>query len=662
MLLSRTFSHHRSALILAWCVLAAAPLRAQSQVDWALQLGEQLKVLEQSPNNMTARKEAWRAAMRLGLFEQAASLGAELDPAERAAMEGDRIALAIRYGRIDAASLTGAARYERLDAALAVTDALSKDFLAGQVIDTEQRRRLYDRVSALVARQRAADAVTLFEALQARGGDAPSWAKSEVAEAYLVIRRPVEAEHLYREVLASAPDNFIANIGLFYALSDQGKADEAITHIDAAVINIPQRRRRDGRANSERLSAEIVGDQARLFAERIPEAQQRMDQHAVEAPFNGELRQAQAGLALARGWPREGEQELRSAIQQDPHNVGLHAERAEVLLGLQRWNEADAELTLARELDDSHPRVLKAMQNFELQERPELYTEAGYGSGENSSPLGSTDWHFDTWIYTPPLLSEHKHSNWRGFVHLYNANAEFNEAMTRWQRTGAGVQWRSGNWQASGEINDGKDFRAGLLGTLRWQPDDHWRLTAEAESPGNDVPMQAVRAKITVNRYALGVDWVAHEARSIGIEVEKNDFSDGNQRKTLALTWFERWYSVSNWLLETRLGGDLSENSLGYLAAYFNPPTDHSIWGSVAVENLFWREYDFSFRQRLVLSAGSYWQEGFGADAIEAIEYEHRWELGPSTSLRYGIVYGRRPYDGDRESRISATASLLWRF
>jgi hypothetical protein len=141
-------------------------------------LGEQLKVLEQSPNNMTARKEAWRAAMRLGLFEQAASLGAELDPAERAAMEGDRIALAIRYGRIDAASLTGAARYERLDAALAVTDALSKDFLAGQVIDTEQRRRLYDRVSALVARQRAADAVTLFEALQARGGDAPSWAIS----------------------------------------------------------------------------------------------------------------------------------------------------------------------------------------------------------------------------------------------------------------------------------------------------------------------------------------------------------------------------------------------------------------------------------------------------------------------------------------------------
>ena len=80
------------------------------------------------------------------------------------------------------------------------------------------------------------------------------------------------------------------------------------------------------------------------------------------------------------------------------------------------------------------------------------------------------------------------------------------------------------------------------------------------------------------------------------------------------------------------------------------------------MENLFWRKYDFSFRQRLVLSAGSYWQEGFGADDIEAIEYEHRWELGRSASLRYGIVYGRRPYDGDRESRISATASLLWRF
>jgi poly-beta-1,6 N-acetyl-D-glucosamine export porin PgaA len=405
-----------------------------------------------------------------------------------------------------------------------------------------------------------------------------------------------------------------------------------------------------------------VSDQARLYAERIAEAQQRLEQHAIEVPFNSELRQAQAGLALARGWPREGEIEFRRVIAQDPRNAGLHAEHAEVLLDLQHWNEADAELKLARELDDSHPRVQRAVQNFELQERPEFYTESGYGSGENSSPLGSADWHIDTWLYSSPMPSQPTYSNWRVFVHHYNGDAEFNDAMSRWQRTGAGVQWRAGNWQASGEVNDGQDFRPGLLSTVRWQPNDHWKLNAEAELLSNEVPMQAVRAKITVNRFALGVDWAAHEARSIGLALGENDFTDGNVRKTLALTWFERWYSSSNWLLETRLGGDMTNNSLGYLAAYFNPPTDHSVWGSLTAEDLFWRDYEFSFRQRLVLSLGSYWQEGFGADHIEAIEYEHRWELGRSASLRYGIGYSRRPYDGDRESRTFGTASLLWRF
>jgi len=502
----------------------------------------------------------------------------------------------------------------------------------------------------------------LFEALQARGNEGPPWLKIEVADAYLAVRRPVHAELLYRQSLASTPDSFNAKLGLFYALSDQGKADEAMTQIDAVVIDLPQRRRRDGGANEERLSAEIVSAQARLYADQIAETQQRLAQHENEVPFNGEVRQALAGLAQARGWQRAGETELRRAIAQDPSNAGLHAGRAEVLLGLQRWREADAELQLARELDDSNPRVQQAVKNFEIQHRPEWNTEVGYGNGENSSPLGSIDWQFDSWLYSPPIYSQHKHSNWRAFVHHNSTNAEFDAAMTRWQRTGVGVQWRAGNWQASGEINEGYDFDPGVLTAVSWQPDDHWKLSAAAEVLSNDVSMQAVRAGITVNRYALGVDWAAHEARSIGMAVGQNDFTDGNLRNSFAVSWFERWYSSSAWQFETRLGADMTRNSIGYMAVYFNPPTDHSVWGSAAAENLLWRDYASSLRQRLVISVGSYWQEGFGADHIQAIEYEHRWELGPSASLLYGISHSQRPYDGDRETRTSGAANFLWRF
>ena len=72
--------------------------------------------------------------------------------------------------------------------------------------------------------------------------------------------------------------------------------------------------------------------------------------------------------------------------------------------------------------------------------------------------------------------------------------------------------------------------------------------------------------------------------------------------------------------------------------------------------------YDYSFRQRLALTVGNYWQSGFGNGDTEAIEYHQRWELGRAISLRYGIGRSLRPYDGEREARNFATLTLLWRF
>ena len=69
-----------------------------------------------------------------------------------------------------------------------------------------------------------------------------------------------------------------------------------------------------------------------------------------------------------------------------------------------------------------------------------------------------------------------------------------------------------------------------------------------------------------------------------------------------------------------------------------------------------------AFRQRLALTVGSYWQEGFGSGGIQAIEYVHRWELDRDLSLRYGIGRSLRPYDGEREARNFASLVLLWRF
>ena len=149
--------------------------------DWAVKLGQQLTLLKQQPDNRDARKAAWVAAMRLGLFAQAAALEAPLSADERRAMEGDRIALDIRYGIVDRNTLRGPERFSHLDQALTATDPLAAEFFAGKAPDAEDQRRLTDRLSALAARRRAADAVTLYEALRARDIHVPLWAERDIA-------------------------------------------------------------------------------------------------------------------------------------------------------------------------------------------------------------------------------------------------------------------------------------------------------------------------------------------------------------------------------------------------------------------------------------------------------------------------------------------------
>ena len=135
--------------------------------------------------------------------KQPTTPGDPLDSGLRRDIAGDRIALEIRYGIIDRNTLRGPGRFARLDRALAASDALAAEFLAGQAPDAEDQRQLADRMSALFYRRRMADVVALYEAFLARGLAVPVWARRDVAGSYLALRRPQNAVTLYREVIAA---------------------------------------------------------------------------------------------------------------------------------------------------------------------------------------------------------------------------------------------------------------------------------------------------------------------------------------------------------------------------------------------------------------------------------------------------------------------------
>ena len=636
---------------------AQAPAAAVGGEDWAPELGRQLAILKRQPDNVEARKAAWVAAMRLGLFAQAAELEAPISRSDRRAMEGDIIALDIRYGIVDRNTLRGPQRFSRLDQGLTATDPLAAEFFAGKVPDAEDRRRLTDRLSALASRRRAADAVLLYETLLARDIPVPLWAERDVAGSYLELRRPQEALTLYQRVVADNPDDFDANLGLFFALVETEQLDAATAHIDRYAASLPERRHLDGRYNGERLSADIAADRVRIFADRLGEALTRIDARHAAIPHNSEARQSSASLALARGWPHQGDEMLRRTIGSDPINPALHADLSENLLALQDWPAARAALDRAADIDPDNGAVRRARRSYELYDSYELYVEAGYGQGQDVNYFGSRDWSIDSFLYSRPI-----NDTWRVFAHNYSASADFYGDNQTWIRSGAGAEWRHLGWRVTGEVNGGSGVKPGVTGTVRWKPDDHWTFYGAAESVTNQIPLRAVADGIHASRVSIGVDWRQHESRKLGLGVYSSDFSDGNLRSGVNALWFERWASGPKWMFETTLGADASRNSLDASVNYFNPKSDRSLWLTAAVENLTWRSYDHSFRQRLALTGGTYWQEFYGTGAIEAIEYGHRWEVDRDLSLRYGIGRLLRPYDGEREGRTFANLVLLWRF
>ena len=95
---------------------------------------------------------------------------------------------------------------------------------------------------------------------------------------------------------------------------------------------------------------------------------------------------------------------------------------------------------------------------------------------------------------------------------------------------------------------------------------------------------------------------------------------------------------------------------------YFSPERVFTPSLIVAFEHVTWRRYRRSFVQALQLTPGGTIQEGFGADVIGAVQYEHRWRWDPRYEVSYGVRAASRVFDGDREQSWAGFVQLTVRF
>lgn len=570
-------------------------------------------------------------------------------------IDGDSVAQDIRWGRIDISLPDSPSRFERLDRALTATDALAARALRGEMpATTEGLRLLADRISALSARRRHAEALALLDAMQRAHIDVPPWALRDAAGSALAEKQPERASVLYRRFLDVFPGDFDAGLGMFYTLSDAGRHDDAQQWADTFAASLPIRRHRDGVYNSERMSAQVAAIQSRLFAGRYDDALYRLQAMLDAAPFNVELRLTMASLLALEDRPHDALLWLERTLGSDPASAAMHAERSELLVRLQRVHDAAAALAQARALDPGHPAVLRAEAAMAHDRRGELWISASRGEDRLSDPAAyNNETALEISLLSPALADP----RWRLMGRSQRIRGD-----SLWQRTEAGAEWREGIWTLSAALSAGDGSKTGVSARAAANLDSRWSVTARAETVANDLPLMAVQAGVLASQAQWGVRYRPHGRRQLEVSYRQMDFSDSNRRKGVGLAWRERWISGPQWRLFSQVGADTSTNSLGASASYFNPRRDASWWGAWRLEHLAWRRHDHAMRHGAELSLGRYWQRDHGNAGTASLAYFQQWDLGPRLALSWQLGRRSRPFDGQREQRNFVEGSVLWRY
>jgi len=622
-------------------------------------------ILALEPANRAAMRGKIRSLAEIGAPQLATAL-ADRNPGilsadEREALAADLTAQQIRWGTIATDTGRGLPRFDGIDRAIADSDAAGARALDPAVkLTTNEHRLALDRISALQVRFRMYDTVALYEAMAARPGAMPAYTQAAAASAYLTLEQPEKARDLYRAALVTDPDNPGSQLGLFYALAESEDHDAALAQLERVVAATPplidQWSRLTIRENPVYARVLAARAMAPLFANRPGEAAQRLQILSGHAPYNMQIRTDYASALRARGWPRAAEEELRWVIAVDPGNSGALGERAGALLEMQDYRNAESSLLLAQSVAAEDGRVKRAARLYEVHGLRELIVDGNFGRS-SGGPTGTRDYAVDTHLYSRPL-----DYNYRVFAHAFSAEARFPGGTGRRNRVGGGLEYRSPLITASAELShdlSGNDN--GAAAALAYTPNDRWTFSGIVDSSSNETPLQASLAGINARLVSAEAVWQAHESRSAALYYAHMDFSDNNRRDITRARWTERVIAGPVYSLEVTGALYASGNSQAG-APYFNPSRDFSPTLELANEWLQWRRYTRSFRHRVVLTAGNYWQQGFGTGPVYGARYEQEWAADDRLTLRYGIGRSLHPYDGEKTARNYAVLSLNWRF
>jgi biofilm PGA synthesis protein PgaA len=299
---------------------------------------------------------------------------------------------------------------------------------------------------------------------------------------------------------------------------------------------------------------------------------------------------------------------------------------------------------------------LRAHDSFEL--RAEFHYRYEKSGTEASSDAPGPGTEARTRLYTPPV------ANVLRFIGAWeHYEAKVTEGIAQRYREGAGVELALPDLsvEAIGWNNDGSLSRPGGDIGVTWQPSDHWTFAVQAALFTGETPLRAVLNGIYANSAGGSVQYTWHENRSLRVSGEWYDFSDGNRRESVGVTFNQKIVDLPHLDITLRPEFYASHNSSNE-GPYFSPLRDFSASLTLDIEHIIWRRYERSFSHRLALTAGCYWQKDFSTGFIANVLYEQVYHYTPWVELRYGAKFNRAIFDGDPTPSVEGFVKLNLRF
>lgn len=643
----------------------SALARADEQAgNWIEALEDSETILRRHPDNPVAARLRFISLWRLGAPHEAARWQpANLERQESAALAHDQLAFSLRWSRVAAEEATPAQRWQGLDQAIQGLDNLAKQLEADGLNNIAQRVRA-DEVTALADRLRMSDSIATYRKLASEPeSPPPSYARLAVANAYLHQENPEEAKELLTAALAEEPNgNFSSHLDYFYALLESEHYDEALAYIDAQVQ--PEWLQGDNpelrRPNPDYSRLLVARALARSYTENLAEGQARLEALRRRAPASTDIVNSLAATYQMRGWPRGAEADYEWLQGGNPDYPWARLGQYNSRLATADYRQAERDLNTVEAALPDEKATQRARRDWETHNLRELRLEATFGNstGSTNSPLGTRDRSIDAWLYSSPIDYQ-----WRLFGHTHYSTADFPDAAPVRTAAGGGLEYRSRQWQASGETYALRGDGAALAASASYLPDDHWRFDGGYSNKALDTPLRAYQAGVDANRANLGATYRWHESRSASLGWEQRDFSDDNRRQSWSAAWTERLVTGPRYKLDLRGDYYTSSNTKDAAAvSYFNPSRDCSLSLTLGNEWVQFHRYDRSLKHRLEVGVGNYWQENYGTGSLNLVRYEMIYSPDDRTELRAGISYSRRPYDGEQTTLQALTLTANWRF